>query len=201
MSVKWSANDVGRPWGHAPHWAGRERSVHVGRCCCIFFLWDFDKPFSGGERHLRTELWSLVPGGREQKSMFSYGSIRWLPWLLSPASQPASFPCSPVWHPHPQASRARPCWPSLGPFCISSLCFHLNGGSLIHKAGSVLAITIPLHSHTGFVSSLFCDWNCWQLGCGDWGRWTSSSWSLVGFSQSQVFQSWEHISACLSLMK
>lgn len=153
---------------------GRGDTLHTelgGRGVCMsggvvafFFFWDFDKPFSGGERHLRTEPWSPVPGGREQKRMFPHGSIRWPPWLLSPASQPASFPCSPVWHPDPQASRARPCWLSLGPFCISSLCLHLNGGSLIHKAGSVCSNHNPLHSQIGFVSAPFCVWNCWQLG-------------------------------------
>lgn len=203
MSLKWSASDVGRPWGHAPHWAGRERSVHVGGCCSIFFFfWDFDKPFSGGERRFRTESWSPVLGGREQKRMFPHGSIRWPPWLLSLASLPASFPCSPVWHPDPQASRARPCWPCLAPFCISSLCLHLNGRSLIHKAGSVCRNHNPLHStdRVCFITVL-----CLKLlTAGDvvteaGGRLPDEvSWA---FPDLQVFQSWEHISACWSLIE
>lgn len=73
-----------------------------------------------------------------------------------------------------------------------------------HSLGWVLVeimFSSPFTDRVCFITVL-CLKPCWQLGCGDWGRWKSSWWSLVGFSRSPGVQSWNYYTtAYLSLIK
>lgn len=53
------------------------------------------------------------------------------------------------------------------------------------KLGGVfveIVFSFPFTDTVCFITVLYLKL-CWQLGCSNWGRWTSSWWSLVGFSR------------------